>query len=228
MKKIWIGFLGCLLLNTYFLSAQTIWHSIPQRSINLDSIFEIFIPPDIPEYLLDSAGSFQEFTLSSFEVICFVGVNEEQKVRSIKLVPVFGYGNNIVDSNIIWVNLLQSIDSVSKYWKFKPLLYQIKDEYPNELKDYYKNINQKVLLGEKTKGRPLYGNQYHVIYLSIQMPYDYSDSAPDFIYHLNINAKKNWHEDNEQQNLYKQILKEDNPNIPSTIIEQMKAKQKKE
>jgi hypothetical protein len=211
------------LLSYINLTAQTIWPSISHRSINRDSIFEVFIPPNLPKILFDSAGDFKEFNVMSFDVICFVGVSDLQKVKNIKLVPIYGYGNDIAEDSNIWLDILHSIDSVSKLWKFKPLLYEIKEEYPTDLKEYYTKINQKVLLGEHVRGRPLYGNQYHVIYLTIQLPYNYSDSEPDFIYHLKVIAGQNNNE-TEKQELYKQLLEENNSQIPPTIIDNIKSK----
>lgn len=156
-----------------------------QISINRDSIFDYFVPPNIPDFLNESAGDFKDMYINSLDIICCVGVDENQKLKYIFKQPLYGFNNDLSDTSFIWKYVLTSLDSVSKLWKFKPVLYKIENRYSHELKKYYTEINEKVLKGKNPRGRNRNGFQRHIIYLNIRMPY-LEDNDPDFLYFLKV------------------------------------------
>lgn len=186
MRKFIFLIIAILFSNMNFTKAQTFMPGIPRVSIDKDSIFEQFVPPNIPAFLYESVGDFKDMYINSLDIICNVGVDQNQKVKYLYAQPLYGYNNDLRDTSFIWKYVLNSLDSVSKLWIFKPILYNIEDRYSEELKIYYSRINEKILEGKNPRGRWKNGNQWHIIYINIRMPY-LDEDVPDFIYFLKVN-----------------------------------------
>lgn len=185
-----------LISNMHIRAQRYMVDGISRVSIPYDSVFSVFVPPEVPEFLFGTAGDFEDFVLFRFSVLCIVDVDTNGKVRRLRKYPLYDLGNSISDTSQIWKSVLASIDSVSKLWEFKPILHEIKDSYSPELKAYLMKSN----LG-KAKQRPFHGTQSHVFLLDLTMPYR-SVAEPQFFYYLSIimNSKNKEDENSEEEN----------------------------
>lgn len=168
---------------------------ISRVSIPYDSVFNNFVPPKVPLEILDSAGGSSEFWVNDITIVCIVKIDTGGKVSELDMYPLYGYGNDFKVSSYVWRRVLQSIDSVSKYWVFKPILHDIKENYTPELKEYLKKMNT----GKASK-RPFMGRQKHIILLNLHMPF-WDLYEPQFLYFLNVNIEGNKEEGTEEENI---------------------------
>ena len=169
MKKA-ILFIVILISNYFGLNANCSGSLVKEPfghiSIPIDSIFEKFVHPKVPEFLVEEAGDFNNFVAYDFFIFCFVEVDTNSMTRKIDITPINSIGNDLQDTSYIWKSIIKSIDSVSKLWKFKPIKYQKND------------INYTSMF-RTTK------LQLHAFILQIHLPF--SDLIePDFLYWINI------------------------------------------
>jgi len=155
-------------------------------SIYTDSLFEKFTLPDFPAVLFEKACSNPDFVAHSFEVLCYVRVDTNRKVSKITMYPLYEMGNNLSDTSYIWKNILNSIDSVSKYWVFKPIYHKVDSNYTIGERQYFEEVNN----GKYgSKRLPFAGRQVHMFLLDLTLP-SWDINNPNFFYYLNLRPNK--------------------------------------
>ena len=175
-----------IFLNSDFCKSQTSVDLVaPNISMNKDSLFEKFVPPVVPSYLFDylDIGIYAQ---NDFYILMIVNVDENRKVSKLSKVPLYDLAD-CPDTSMVWRDILKSIDSVSKLWVFKPLLYKIDSCFSEAEKKYFGNRNTHILNGERTKKAPFVGRQQHVFILRLYLPV-HDLFYPNFFYWLDVDV----------------------------------------
>ena len=184
MKKI----LLFVIISLTFISSKAITQNYvvdgvsPKTAICTDSVFYKFVKPNLPPKFYESILNNDSYDLTGLEVFICAYIDTSGKVKNLILQPIYSLHNELADTSFIWKYVLNSIDSVSKLWVFKPLLHKIKDEYPEDQKNYYREVNSGK---SKATHRPFFGKQVHMFVLNINLP-NHEIYNPNMFYLINL------------------------------------------
>ncbi len=176
------------MFNFYTCKSQTYFDDyLTDVSIKPDSVFEYFVAPNIPEDVLDSA--FIGTYISDMKILITLTADTNRKVKHLNKIPLYEL-SDIPDTSHIWKSVLKSIDSVSKLWVLKPILFKIHEDYDEKTQKYFKELNKDIIEGKYVRRKPFLGRQYHYFILNLRIPAGFDKSDPQFFYWLNINTFK--------------------------------------
>jgi hypothetical protein len=152
------------------LSEETIeLNPVSNISTQIDSIFINFVPPNVPDSIMDNSGIFQGDIFSYLIVCCSVRIDTSGKVITIESSPINYLESNLKSTNFVWNYINRSIDSVSKYWLMKPITYK-----------YFEDDKENIV-------KPLIS--HYIILLNLVMPWT-DVYIPDQMFWINSRIEK--------------------------------------
>jgi hypothetical protein len=143
--------------------------------IAVDSTFQTFVSPELPSPN-KKPTLYGDFPMVELNILLIVTTDSNCRVSNLHQYPLYEYQNQLSDTCKIWQLLQNSIDSVSKYWVFKPVYHYIDSTYPKDLQIYLKKKNK---MGKSHL--PFNGTQTHMFVLSIPVR-NIERSTPNFLY----------------------------------------------
>ena len=143
---------------------------VPDVSIRSDSLFKKFVRPEIPEYMYVLNGSTREHYCDVLTVVVHVRVCKDLKVCRIIVNNLYGIDNHVPKDHKVWSDLEKNIIKASEGWIFKPIEYDVREDDPEDFKEYCKTH------------RPYSGKQEHLILMRFSLNCHTRD--PNFLYLL--------------------------------------------
>lgn len=155
----------------------------PDNSIFIseDSLFSKYSYPKFPEI----SDSLFNGKYSGVYFFCYIEVDTNQRVSSIGILPLYGFGNSIERNSQIWEIMIDSIRSTAEKWEFKRVLYPI-EQMDSSSAAYrkFKKVNE----GETEAAiRPFHGKQSHFIIMKYGL--GFWKVSPHFLYFLDIGTQ---------------------------------------
>ncbi|MFN5310491.1 MAG: hypothetical protein ACK5C0_13650 [Candidatus Kapaibacterium sp.] len=87
--------------------------------ISPDSLFVNYIPPAIPNSIIDSLGDYNDFVLSELHIMVLILIRQDSSVNRVIVNPLYNVMNNIPPEHSVWDELENNIIEASKKWRIR-------------------------------------------------------------------------------------------------------------
>lgn len=166
-------FIILFFINIININAQLYTNKFENNAtISPDSLFLNFEQPQLPNLFYKNYNVFdkpnyqKKYKIESFHFVCkfLVDTNGRVMQNNFKIYPLYNEENNLPTNHELWGFIIDSIKNASKNWVVKRLFWDLENNKNQDLKEYYIKSNNNEL---NSNLRPSYGNQKHLMILSI-------------------------------------------------------------
>lgn len=178
------GKLSVILLLCVYLTickSQTIIKNYqPYLGVDIDSIFVHFEAPKIPTIVYND--NMTKHIILSIRILCAAKIDTSGYCKALRIYPLYEDGNDLNETDSIWVSIRESVIKSSRKWIFKPVYRDIYVSIKNDTAFDKSNIKNNKSILNKYNGCLDY---YFILNFNILEDMN----TPQFLFWLNCEPK---------------------------------------